>query len=111
MRRGVGWLVLRRWAPCWSAAWRRPTCGGGASVGWATSSAPSSPAAADLRGLVGVGPRATAAGAVCGAVTGLLLIASYYATQWLASARTPPLAQLTKTGGLPGRRRASGVAP
>src|SRR3954452_1199126 len=38
-------------------------------------------------------------GAAAGALTGSALIASYYATQWLADGRHAALAQLTKAGG------------
>ncbi|MEZ5097757.1 MAG: hypothetical protein R2731_17760 [Nocardioides sp.] len=41
----------------------------------------------------------------------MLLIASYYATQWLASGAHAALAQLTKTGGLAWATASVGVAP
>lgn len=39
-------------------------------------------------------------GAVAGAVTGLALIASYYAMQWVADGRHSAIAQFSKTGGV-----------
>lgn len=39
-------------------------------------------------------------GAAAGAVTGLALIVSYYATQWLADGRHAALSQFSKTGGV-----------
>ncbi len=39
-------------------------------------------------------------GAAAGAVTGLTLIVSYYAMQWVADGRHAALAQFTKTGGI-----------